>query len=182
VINEAKQNIDLVSVAESAGVEFVRRGTRHVGLCPFHTERTPSFFVFPDNHYKCFGCGASGDCIDFVQKLHGLSFRDALKHLGIDPGPVTPAVRRDIAERKRRSELVKQFREWEILYCIYVSDLLFKTKKLMMSGIPPEDLEYYASLFHKLPVWQHHIDILTSKDDTAKYKLYKEAHDAKKSF
>jgi len=173
-IEAAKQSIDLVSVVEGAGVELKQRGTRHVGLCPFHTEKTPSFYVFPDGHYKCWGCGEYGDAIDFIQKLHGLSFQDALKHLGIEQGPATPEVRADIVERKRKAELVKQFREWEIQYCIHVSDLSFRTRKLMLNGIPPEDLDLYASLFHKLPIWEHHIRILIHGNDRQKHKLYKE--------
>jgi hypothetical protein len=178
MIAELKQNIDLVSVAESSGVELARRGTRHVGLCPFHAEKTPSFFVFQDNHYKCFGCGASGDCIDFIQKLHGLSFKDALQFLGIEQGEITPKVKRDIERRKRRAQLLKQFRDWEQRYGIYISDLWFETKKLMADGIPREDLDLYAPLFHMLPVWEYHRDILINCTDEEKFLLYKdkEAH------
>jgi DNA primase len=102
-ISELKQDIDLASVVTDSGVELKRSGTRHVGLCPFHDEKTPSLFIFPDNHFKCFGCGEHGDCIDFVQKLHGLSFKDALKHLGIEQGRITPEVKRNIERRKRRA-------------------------------------------------------------------------------
>lgn len=181
-ISEFKQNIDFTLVVESAGVELTRRGTRHVGLCPFHTEQTPSFFVFPDNHFKCFGCGASGDCIDFVQKLHCLSFQDALRHLGIEQGRITPEVRRDIERRKRRAELVKRFRDWEQRYCTDISDLWHKTKRLMMNGIPPDDLDLYAALFHMLPVWEYHREILIHGTDREKFKLYKEAQHAGTEF
>ena len=100
MIAEFKREIDLLSVVEASGVEVIQHGTRHVGLCPFHSEKTPSFYIFQDNHYKCFGCGEHGDVIDFVQKHYGLSFQDALKHLGIDQGRVTPKVRQDIERRK----------------------------------------------------------------------------------
>jgi hypothetical protein len=175
MIAEAKEAIDLVSVAEGAGVELKQHGTRHIGLCPLHSEATPSFFVFPDQRFKCFGCGESGDVIDFIQKLHGLSFKDALTHLGIEREPITPELKRGIEERKRKAQLVKKFRDWEIQYCIHVSDLHFRTKKLMMSGIPPEDLDLYALLFHKLPIWEHHIHILIHGSDREKFELYKEA-------
>ena len=175
MISEQKKQIDLSDVIRAAGVELKQRGSRHVGLCPFHIEKTPSFFVFvEDQKFKCFGCGISGDSIDFIQKMYGLSFQGALKHLGIEQGPVTSKARSDIRKRKRRAELVKRFRKWELHYCIYISDLHFRTKKLMMSGIPPEDLDLYAMLFHKLPTWEHHISILISGDDKAKFKLYKD--------
>jgi hypothetical protein len=174
MISGLKEHVDLVSVVEAAGVGLQQRGTRHVGLCPFHAEKTPSFFVFDNNRFKCFGCSERGDVIDFVQKVYDLSFPDALRHLGIEQGPITPTVRRDIAERKRKAELVRKFREWELHYCIHVSDLHFRTKKLM-GGILPEDLELYALLFHKLPIWEHHIHILIHGNDKEKFELYKEA-------
>ena len=74
-IAEHKQNIDINDVIEHAGVELKRQGARQVGLCPFHADKTPSCYVFSDNRCKCFGCGESGDVIDFTQKLHGLPFR-----------------------------------------------------------------------------------------------------------
>jgi DNA primase len=48
---------------------------QYLGLCPFHTERTPSFRVYrADGHYHCFGCGAHGSAIDFAMQTEGLSF------------------------------------------------------------------------------------------------------------
>ena len=179
MIAELKQNIDLVSVVESAGVELHQRGTRHVGLCPFHTERTPSFFVFNDHRFKCFSCQESGDVIDFVRKLHGLSFQDALRHLGIRQSRVTPAVKVDIERRKHRAKLLKQFKDWDRLYCDFISRLWRQTRKLMLA-IPPEDLELYAPLLHMLPVWEYHRDIIIYGSDKLKFELYKdkEAHHA----
>lgn len=175
MIAELKQNIDLVSVVESSGVELVQRGTRHCGLCPFHNEKTPSFYIFSDNHFKCFGCGEHGDCIDFIQKLHGLSFQDALKHLGIEQGQVTPKSKQDIEKRKRRAELVKEFRDWEQRYGVYASALWYETKQLMINGIAPDDLDLYALLFHMLAIWEYHRDILINGSDELKFELYKEA-------
>lgn len=55
---------------------------RHkVGLCPFHVERSPSFTVYPDGRFHCFGCGAHGDIFDFVQKLDACDFATAVKDL-----------------------------------------------------------------------------------------------------
>lgn len=51
------------------------------GLCPFHEEKTPSFFIFPDNHFHCFGCGEHGSSIDFVMKTKNLDFVSAVKEL-----------------------------------------------------------------------------------------------------
>lgn len=59
-----------------------RRGTRLVGHCPFHSDKTPSFTVYLEsNSYFCYSCGSGGDVIAFIQQLNGLSFREAVKFL-----------------------------------------------------------------------------------------------------
>lgn len=58
-----------------------KTGSRLSGICPFHEERSPSFFVYSDNGYRCFGCGEYGDSITFVMKTRKLSFVEAVKAL-----------------------------------------------------------------------------------------------------
>jgi len=173
MISELKKNIDLVGVVRGAGIELMQTGSKHRGLCPFHGEKTPSFFVFQDNHFKCFGCGEHGDVIDFAQKLYGLSFPDALKHLGIKQGRITLAIRREITKHKRRAKLREKFNDWQELYCKEVSDLWFDAKALM-AGVQVEDLEFYATIYHQLPVWEYHREILIHGSDEEKYLLYQD--------
>lgn len=54
---------------------------RKYGLCPFHNEKSPSFYIFPDNRFKCFGCQVGGTSIDFVMKRDGVDFIGAMKVL-----------------------------------------------------------------------------------------------------
>lgn len=78
-IEDILSRIDLqVYVGEY--VALTERGERHVGLCPFHKEKTPSFMVYAD-HYHCHGCGAHGNAIRFVMDHGGLSFMDAMRSL-----------------------------------------------------------------------------------------------------
>jgi hypothetical protein len=84
---KSKSLIDLVS----REIKLTRAGPEWMGLCPFHKEKTPSFSV--NEHkglYKCFGCGAAGDVIDFTQHAYRLSFPDAVKMLADDDsfGPI----------------------------------------------------------------------------------------------
>lgn len=81
--------------------ELKRRGPRElVGLCPFHSERSPSFEVNDDKGtYHCWGCGAGGDAISFLMRADGLRFMDAVRVLDSDAFPVV-----DEAERARRRE------------------------------------------------------------------------------
>ena len=79
----------LQEVVAAAGIELTPRGHGFIGCCPFHDDSTPSLSVggVPDR-FHCFGCGASGDVIDFVARLEGLGFREAVHRLDA----ATPAV------------------------------------------------------------------------------------------
>jgi len=82
----------IAEVVTAAGVELRPRGHGWVGCCPFHDDATPSLSVdaIPDR-FHCFGCGASGDVIDFVQRLRGMSFLDAVAALDTGRVPAVPA-------------------------------------------------------------------------------------------
>lgn len=179
MIQTAKNSINLLDVVQAAGVELKQRGSRHVGLCPFHDEKTPSFYVFDDGGFKCFGCGESGDVIDFVQKIYGLSFQDALRHLGIEKGELTPLMKAEIEQRKRKAELVRRFRLWVGRYLAHLGTMINRTEKLI-KNIAPDDLELYAPLLHGLPAWEYHSDLLLNGTDIEKHRLYKEAQRWKK--
>jgi DNA primase len=87
-----------VPLAEVVGryVKLTRRGREHVGLCPFHKEKTPSFNVVEDKgFYHCFGCGAHGTAIDFVMAIENLGFPEALARVAEITG--IPAPRRTAA-------------------------------------------------------------------------------------
>lgn len=89
-IDELKQNVNLVDLV-SDYIELKKTGNRYKGLCPFHSEKTPSFFVNPDNNfYHCFGCGAGGDSINFVMEIENLTFVEAVKMLAERSGMEVP--------------------------------------------------------------------------------------------
>lgn len=69
------------SLIELYGGKVSSRGRLRVGLCPFHIEKTPSFTIYPDNRFKCFGCGEHGDSIAFIMKTEGCDFITAVKKL-----------------------------------------------------------------------------------------------------
>ena len=80
-VEEIKQKTDIVSVV-SEHVDLKKAGRNYKALCPFHSEKTPSFMVSPELQiYKCFGCGESGDVYAFLQKYEGMDFYEALKYL-----------------------------------------------------------------------------------------------------
>lgn len=80
-IEELKDRIDIVDVIGSV-VNLKRTGANHKGLCPFHSEKTPSFIVSEQRQtYHCFGCGEGGDVISFVEKYYNLDFLGAAEKL-----------------------------------------------------------------------------------------------------
>jgi len=81
VVEQVRQAASIVEVA-SQYTTLKRRGSKHVGLCPFHSEKTPSFTVDEDKQlYHCFGCNAGGDVFSLVMDKEQLSFPEALKYL-----------------------------------------------------------------------------------------------------
>ncbi|NHN84257.1 DNA primase [Acetobacter musti] len=70
-------------------VKLTRSGRNWKGCCPFHGEKTPSFYVY-DDHYHCFGCGVHGDVISFVMQLEGKSFPEAVENLAAEAGLEVP--------------------------------------------------------------------------------------------
>src|SRR5215210_6525675 len=103
---------DAVDMVELVGVktDLRRVGTRFVGLCPFHDERTPSFSVDPAKKlYHCFGCGEGGDAIGFVQQTEALDFPDAVETLAERYNVRVERVEDDprVEQRRRRQERLR---------------------------------------------------------------------------
>ncbi len=80
-VSQIKEKINIVDLIGQY-VQLKKTGKNHKGRCPFHNEKTPSFIVSEDiQHYRCFGCGKSGDIFNFIMDFEGVEFNDALKIL-----------------------------------------------------------------------------------------------------
>ena len=80
-IENLKSQIDIVDVVGNY-VQLKKSGASYKGLCPFHSEKTPSFIVTPSKEiYHCFGCGAHGDAIKFIMEIEKLNYREAIEKL-----------------------------------------------------------------------------------------------------
>lgn len=103
-LERVKQAADIVEVI-SAHTDLRRQGSRWVGLCPFHEERTPSFSVDAgEKLYHCFGCGVGGDTIKFVEEKEGLGFAEAVELLAERYGVELEREREDPRAEERRRQ------------------------------------------------------------------------------
>ena len=94
-LQELKSYSDIEQVVSSY-VHLKRRGRVATGLCPFHSEKTPSFTVYPDNQsFYCFGCGAGGDVITFIRRIENLEYVEAVRFLAQRAGMAMPEDTRD---------------------------------------------------------------------------------------
>ena len=91
VIDEVKQKTDIVEVV-SRHVSLKKAGRNLTGLCPFHSEKHPSFFVYPEQQsWHCFGCNTGGDVFSFVMKEESLDFGEVLRLLAQKAGVAIPS-------------------------------------------------------------------------------------------
>ncbi len=89
-IEELVSRSDIIDVVGSY-VQLKRKGRLYAGLCPFHSEKTASFFVYPDTQsFYCFGCGAGGDVINFIKKINNIDHVEAVKMLAARAGMPEP--------------------------------------------------------------------------------------------
>ncbi len=107
VVEEIKERVDLIELV-SRYTPLKKAGSTYKGNCPFHTERTPSFVVYPDSgHWHCFGaCGTGGDAFSFLMKKENLDFREALEMLAQEVG-VELDQNRDDPQRRQRALLLE---------------------------------------------------------------------------
>ncbi len=110
-IEDLRQRVPLSDVI-GRRVKLVRKGRRHTGLCPFHSEKTPSFSVVDDDgFYHCFGCGVHGDAISFLRETDGLDFLEAVERLaemaGVAVPRSTPQDTQKMAQRKAALDILE---------------------------------------------------------------------------
>ncbi|SDM84199.1 DNA primase [Acetanaerobacterium elongatum] len=108
---ELKYKSDIEQIISSY-VTLKRAGRNLTGLCPFHSEKTPSFTVYPENQsFYCFGCGAGGDVVSFIKRIENLDYLEALKFLADRAGMRLPVDGQDEAALKVRAKVLEMNRE-----------------------------------------------------------------------
>jgi DNA primase len=142
VVDEIKEKLDIVQIV-SEYVSLKKVGSNFRALCPFHSEKNPSFYVSPARQiFKCFGCGASGDIFKFIMLIEGVEFKEALKILAQKAG-----IELKLEPKSVRTEKEKILEICE-LACRFFTKQLKKTKKgeeilkyLLNRGLTQESIE-----------------------------------------
>jgi DNA primase len=158
LIDEIKSRLDIVSFIE-ASVTIKKTGANYSGLCPFHSEKTPSFTVSPSKQfYHCFGCGAHGDVIKWHTDYVGLSWIDALKMLAGKAGVPLPERRQDpavIAAEERKHPLYDALAHAGAAYVANLnSDQGLAAKRYLLNrGLTEETLALFG-IGYAMDDWQ----------------------------
>jgi DNA primase len=115
-VDKIKERLSIEEVVSSY-IKLDRAGANLKARCPFHNEKTPSFFISPDRgSYYCFGCGASGDIFTFVEEFEGLDFKGALKLLADRAGIPLEPYSKEAKENKSEKEKLYEAMEEATLY------------------------------------------------------------------
>jgi DNA primase len=134
-ISEIRNTVDIVNVISEA-VLLKKSGRNYIGLCPFHSEKTPSFTVSPEKQiFHCFGCGKGGNVFTFLMNQSGFTFPEAVRTLANQYGVQIPE--RELSPEQRRS-----YEEREQLFTINRQALDFFCNALHKSAAGKNALNY----------------------------------------
>ncbi len=170
-IEALRQQADIITVAGDY-TTIRRAGSSFKGLCPFHTENTPSFTVRREgNFYHCFGCGASGDIYDFLMRIEGLEFPEAVESLARRTGftlryeELSARERRSVGERSRLVEVTAAARDHYT--SVLLSDAGRPAREYLRSrGFGREDVDRFGLGYAPME-WSSMSDALTAQDIAA---------------
>ena len=162
-IEEIKARLDIVDVIKDY-IKVQKAGANYRAVCPFHSEKTPSFFISPSKQiWRCFGCGEGSSMFDFIMKMEGIEFGDALrilaKRAGIELKPERPELKSEREKLYQICELSTVFFEKQLGY----GSLGKKAKEYLLSRTINEKSIKERRLGWAPDTWQGLLDFLISR-------------------
>ncbi len=177
-----KEQVPTIQAAKIYGLNPKQKSGRWWANCPFHQDKHPSFVIFPDGGWRCFGCGISGgDSIDFVSKLFNISQGDALKKLAKDFGitlqgkyfkPNYEAVTK-IQEDEKKYQKYITLRD-DVIEYLYRLFKLYSKIKVHVENQEDINSSEFVEACHNQDIVEYFIDILNSEDIEAQLKVISE--------
>lgn len=148
---EIRARINIVELI-SGYVALRKSGRSYVGLCPFHSEKTPSFSVNEEGgFYHCFGCGAGGNAFTFVSKIEGLTFPEAVRSLATKAGVELPHTRDPQAQERVRLYRLNELASAYFQRCLWGNAGGEARQYLEERGLQPEIVKQFGLGF--APPW-----------------------------
>lgn len=143
-VEEIKELVNIREYIEQF-VDAENVGGKRFCICPFHDEKTPSFFIDEAHqHYHCFGCGAHGDVIDFIQRYHKVSYPTALQMVCLEAGISEADLKHDISPHLSATKILKKFKN--------DSKKLSEQKKATIE-VPQDFIDRIPFEINKLSLW-----------------------------
>ena len=145
-LQELKARSDLAEIASNY-VTLKRSGRNLVGLCPFHSEKSPSFNIYPENgSFYCFGCGVGGDVITFVRRIENLDYMEAIRFLAQRAGIQVPEAEIDNGMAKLRTRILEINRETARFYYSVLSSEAGREGREYFSrrALKPETVRHFG--------------------------------------
>ena len=162
LLEELKTRLDIVEVI-SDYIELKRAGQNYKGLCPFHSEKTPSFMVNPGKQrFHCFGCDAGGDVIHFVMKYENLSFQETLKFLSKKAGINLAEYKFSVGNEGLREKLLEVLKEASKVFAENLAKSKSAYTYLKGRGLTEETIRAF-SLGYALKEWHSLTNYLIGK-------------------
>ena len=172
-LDELAARNDIVDVV-SGYVQLTKRsGSNMFGLCPFHSEKTPSFSVSADKQiYHCFGCGKGGGVINFIMEIEGLGFRESVEFLAKRAGLEVPDDDTPDETKNRRARMLELNRDAARFFYGQLSSEAGKTaiEYINRRGISPEMVKKFG-LGAAIDSWSALVDAMTKKGYTQRELL-----------
>ena len=144
IIDEIRNSNNILDVV-SQYVVLKRSGRSYSGLCPFHKEKSPSFYVSPDKQiFHCFGCGEGGDVIGFIKKIENISFKEAIETLAEKSNITLTALSNSDRDEKLQNLKSKVYQINEIASEFYQKNLLTQKAKVAQDYVRKRKMDRYA--------------------------------------